>query len=134
MLGGVCYGNGTIATEGWLSGLKRRFAKPKKVLSRLLRFRWKSAKNTSPLAHFSLHRVRTKAQEIAPKGDYFAIFCQMATLKKLCVLQCHSELHMQSFRLVMGISRKQRGAVHPFALDHQLAAHAWDAALVVVDQ
>src|ERR1700722_13582910 len=28
MLGGVCYGGGTIATEGWLSGLKRRFAKP----------------------------------------------------------------------------------------------------------
>jgi hypothetical protein len=28
MLGGVCYLGATIAVEGWLSGLKRRFAKP----------------------------------------------------------------------------------------------------------
>jgi hypothetical protein len=26
--GGVCYVGATIAAEGWLSGLKRRFAKP----------------------------------------------------------------------------------------------------------
>lgn len=38
------------------------------------------------------------------------------------------------FGLAMDVSWKQRGAVHPLALDHKLAAHAWDAALVVVDQ
>ena len=32
------------------------------------------------------------------------------------------------------VPRRQRAAVHPFALDQKLAAHAWNAALVVVDQ